>query len=341
VLTVLFAVGAAVCNALASILQRLGVRSIPDRESMRPALLVAALRKPVWLLGLLAMVGAFGCQAAALTDGDLALVQPILLAELPVTLLLAPLFFQGTALPGRRAWVGVAGMSAGLAAVLLAASPGGGHASAGLTTVLLTSAATGGLIVVVVLLALRLDGSPKAAAFGTAAGTGFALTAALMKQAMSRYDTHGFAAIFGAWELYVMAVTGLISLFLWQNALQAGTLAAAQPAITLSDPVFSTFIGVLAFGERVRLGGWLAIELLGALVVTAASVELARSPLVSGNVDLDEAAQREPGAINHPGAEGANGRRAARSPAHDAGNANKSDHGGPRPRSSASNADNS
>jgi len=298
-LTVVFAVGAAIFNALASILQRLGIRSAPQHESMRLALLVTALRRPVWLFGLLAMVGAFAFQAAALTDGDLALVQPILLAELPVTLLLAPLFFPG--MPGRRAWVGVLGMSAGLATVLLAAAPNGGDASTALDTLLLTTAATAGLVVVVVLLALRLGGSAKAAAFGTAAGTGFALTAALMKQAMSRYNSHGFGAIFGAWELYVMAITGLISLFLWQNALQAGTLAAAQPAITLSDPIFSTFIGVLAFGERIRLGGWLALELLGALIVAAASVELARSPLVSGNVDLD--------GVNAQSAGGAGGSR--------------------------------
>jgi drug/metabolite transporter (DMT)-like permease len=46
--------------------------------------------------------------------------------------------------------------------------------------------------------------------------------------------------------------------------------------------VLATLIGVLVFGERIRLGGWLALELVGALVVAAASVELARSPLISG-----------------------------------------------------------
>jgi len=85
VLTVIFAVAAAICNALASILQRRGAGDVPESKSMHWALIVAVLHRPIWLLGLLAMCGAFVFQAAALSNGDLALVQPVLLAELPVT----------------------------------------------------------------------------------------------------------------------------------------------------------------------------------------------------------------------------------------------------------------
>jgi drug/metabolite transporter (DMT)-like permease len=291
VLTVLFAVLAAVSNALASVLQRLGARSVPESKSMRLSLLVAVFRRPVWLLGLIAMCAAFVFQAGALTNGDLSLVQPILLAELPITLVLAPLFFDESV--GRRAWVGVVGMSVGLAAVLLAAAPTGGPHATGLTAMLLTVVSATALTSALVLLAVRLEGSPRAAVFGTAAGAGFALTAALMKQAMSRLDSHGINAIFASWEFYGMVVAGAVSLFLWQNALQAGTLIAAQPAITLSDPILATFIGVLVFGERVRLGGWLAVELIGAVVIAAASVELARSPLISGEAPPSYPAPRQ------------------------------------------------
>lgn len=257
---------------------------------MHLALVIALLRSPVWLFGLVAMGAAFVFQAAALSHGDLALVQPILLAELPVTLMLAPLFFDVSA--GRRAWLGVIGMSAGLAAVLLAAAPSGGRAGAGLAALLLTVVSTAGLAAALVVVAMRLEGSPRAAAFGTAAGAGFALTAALMKEAMSRLSPGGVAAVLSTWEFYAMVAAGAASLFLWQNALQAGTLVAAQPAITLSDPVLATFIGVLVFQERVRLGGWLALEIVGALIVALASVELARAPLVSG--EMADAGTRSP-----------------------------------------------
>ena len=279
-MTIFFALAAAVSNALASILQRWGAGSIPESKSMRVSLLIAVLRRPVWLFGLLAMCAAFVFQAAALAHGDLALVQPLLLSELPLTLLLAPLFFDGGA--GRRAWFGVVGMSAGLAAALVGAAPNGGEGTVNLAAILLTVAATAGLIACLVVLALRMEGSPRAATFGTAAGAGFALTAALMKEAMDELSRGGVIGMFASWPLYAMTAAGVVSLFLWQNALQAGTLIAAQPAITLSDPTLSTLIGVMVFGERVRLGGWIALEFVGALLVAAASVELARSPLISG-----------------------------------------------------------
>ncbi|MGH3264114.1 MAG: hypothetical protein ACRDNS_19200 [Trebonia sp.] len=57
-LTVVYAVGAAVANALASILQRRAARSVPESKSMRLALITAVIGKPVWLLGLVAMVAA-------------------------------------------------------------------------------------------------------------------------------------------------------------------------------------------------------------------------------------------------------------------------------------------
>jgi hypothetical protein len=50
---------------------------------------------------------------------------------------------------------------------------------------------------------------------------------------------------------------------------------------------------VLVFGERVRLGGWLAVELIGAIMIAAASVELARSPLISGEAPPSYPAPRQ------------------------------------------------
>lgn len=279
-MTLLFAILAAVCNALSSVLQRRGARSIPESKSMRLALALALLRRPVWLLGLVAMVFAFVFQAAALRHGELALVQPIMLAELPLTLLLAWALFKSSA--ERRAWLGVIGMCGGLAAVLAAAAPRGGRGAVGTWPIILMSLSCAGLSALLVVVALRLEGPLRAAAFGTAAGTGFALTAALMKQAVSQIDSNGFSGLFATWELYAMIVAGATSLFLWQNALQAATLVAAQPAITLSDPVLATFIGVLVFGERVRLGGWLAMEVIGMIIIALASIELASSPLVGG-----------------------------------------------------------
>jgi drug/metabolite transporter (DMT)-like permease len=44
------------------------------------------VRQPVWLLGVLFLVGTFGFQALALYFGPLSVVQPVLVLELIVTL---------------------------------------------------------------------------------------------------------------------------------------------------------------------------------------------------------------------------------------------------------------
>jgi len=301
VLTVVLSVAAALSNAFASILQRRGAGSVPDSKSMRLSLLLDVLRRPIWLLGLLAMAFGFLFQAAALASGDLALVQPILLAELPITLLLSPLFFEQRA--GRRAWLGVVAVCGGLALLLAVASPTQGHGKPDTVGMLLMSGATGGFVALLAFAGLRLRGSARAAAFGAAAGAGFALTAALMKRAMDQITASGIGAGFAHWEIYAMFGAGGASLFLWQNALQSGSLVAAQPPVVLVDPVLSMVIGIMLFHEHVRAGGWIGAELVGALIVAVGSVELSRSPLVSGGDEeaaQDEAQPDEPVPADQP-----------------------------------------
>jgi hypothetical protein len=68
-------------------------------------------------------------------------------------------------------------------------------------------------------------------------------------------------------------------MFLIQSALNAGGLIAAQPGLTLADPVISVLWGVFAFHEEVR-GGWYSLpEVAAAAILAAAVLTLARSPL--------------------------------------------------------------
>jgi drug/metabolite transporter (DMT)-like permease len=56
---------------------------------------------------------------------------------------------------------------------------------------------------------------------------------------------------------------------------------AAQPGLTLTDPIVSILWGVLAFHEQVR-GGWFAVAgAASGLIVVAAVVVLARSPTLA------------------------------------------------------------
>ena len=79
---VLFAVVASFCTATASVCQRIGARNTGTAAGFDARLIFRLARQPVWLLGIAAMIGGFVFQLTALRFGELALVQPILAAEL-------------------------------------------------------------------------------------------------------------------------------------------------------------------------------------------------------------------------------------------------------------------
>ncbi|MFF2524270.1 DMT family transporter [Streptomyces liangshanensis] len=280
-ISVLFAVLTAISNGSASVLQRRAASTVPDSDALHLSLIRHLLRQRVWLAGIGLVIVAAICQAIALATGAIAVVQPIFVIELPVTLLIASYVFRSR-LPG-SAWLGVAAVTSGLALGLGAASPGGGTETVDPIAWVPALIITLGVEAVLIGAAQRVRGNPRAALFGLAAAVGYALTAALLKDAVSRIeDGAGVVALLSAWQLYATAAAGIGALFLLQNALQAGSLVASQPMLTLGDALISITYGVTLFGENVRTGWWLVPELIAVALITAGCLELARSPLASG-----------------------------------------------------------
>jgi drug/metabolite transporter (DMT)-like permease len=279
-LTYLFAVLAAVANAVSSVLQRKANQAEPSDDNMSYRLIVDLLHKPVWFGGILGVIAGFLLQAAALSTGPLSAVEPILILELPVTLILAGFVFHRRL--HRREWVAAAAITVGVAGLLYFLAPRGG--SAGIPGVEWGIGIGATLALVAALVAWsRRDVSQvrKAAVLGVATGVTFGLTAALMK-AMTNALEHGFVNIFTTWQTYAMIVAGGLAMFLLQSALNAGPLVAAQPGFTAADPVVAILWGVLIFGEHVR-GGWYLVLVVVSVAVAAWGMgRLSRSPLVTG-----------------------------------------------------------
>ncbi|MER5500685.1 DMT family transporter [Streptomyces sp. NPDC002466] len=281
-ISVLFAVLTAFSNGAASVLQRRAARTVPDSAAMHLSLIGQLLRRPVWLAGIGLVIVAAVCQAVALATGPIAVVQPIFVIELPATLLMAG-FVMRVRL-SRSLWYGVAAVTCGLALGMASAAPEGGsatvHGAAWVPALILT----GVFEAVLIGAALGARGNARGALLGLAAACGYALTAALMKDAMAQLEGGGgAAALLTSWQLYATALAGLGALFLLQNALQAGTLVAVQPMLTLGDALISILYGVTLFGEELRTGWWLLPELLALALITAGCVGLSRSPLASGS----------------------------------------------------------
>jgi drug/metabolite transporter (DMT)-like permease len=245
-----------------------------------------------WLGGIAAIVVGFLCQAAALATGPIALVQPILVLELAFALILAQVVFRSWL--HRREWGAVIGMSAGLAVLLYALQPSGGDpARAAAGAWVLGIGVTFAISAIFAAIGYRSTGSRRAAFFGLATGVGFALTAVLLTSIGAVYSTAGWSGVVSSPQTYLLIVLGPVYFFLLQKSLQAGSLVAAQPALTLSNPVVAMAFGVVVFDERVRAGSWLALAVAGALGIAASTAVLARSPLLRGGDPASDIGQRD------------------------------------------------
>jgi drug/metabolite transporter (DMT)-like permease len=218
------------------------------------------------------MISGFGLEAAALTVGRIAIVEPVMIAELPLTIVGARLFL------GRRltpwTWVAMIGLAAAVAVFVGALAPDGGHpGDVPLVAWLVAGGLSVGVAVVCTVLAVLWPGA-RAALLGVATGTAFALMSALVSAVGALYGRGGVDLLLTSWQTYAALVVGPASFFLLQNALQAGSLVASQPGFTLVNPLASVLWGVLVFEETVRSGIWLAVAGVAAAGVVVATVAL-------------------------------------------------------------------
>lgn len=284
-LSVVLAVLAATSNALASVLQRTANQHEAATGSDGWRSITRLLRRPVWWCGFAAVVASFALQAAALALGGLALVQPLLTLELPLTLVLASWLFSRRLL--RADWLNVLAMSTGLALLLLALLPHGGDPTRPNGAAWLAATGSSALLVVgLVWSASVRRGSGRAVLLGMASGVSFALTAVLMAAGLAT----GLPDAFARWQTYLLAVSGLLAMLLLQKALQAGPLVAVQPGVTLIDPVLAIVLGVLLFHEQVRTGWWTAAAAAGGGLIGWGAVRLCRSPLLTPVGDAEKRA---------------------------------------------------
>ncbi|UYQ65150.1 DMT family transporter [Streptomyces peucetius] len=292
-LPVLFALCAALSNAFATVLQRKAALVVPSSEGFRAGLVLDLLRQPVWLAGILAVVVAGVCQAVALGTGPLTIVQPLFVLELPLALILATLLLHGS-LP-RAGWVAVAGVVVGLGIALAAAAPSGDRTDVPADRWIVALPVCAAVVLALAAAALRRpEGRARAACLGSATAISYALTAALMKEAVHILDDHGLGAFLTTWQTYAFAASGGAALFLLVHAMQAGPLVASQPALTLGDAAVSLALGLLLFEEDIRTGWWLLPQAAGVALVVAGVLALARVPLAQSLVAPEEAGTTAP-----------------------------------------------
>jgi hypothetical protein len=280
VICVLFALLTAASNAAAAVLQRKAAAQVPQARSMHISLISDLVRRRVWLAGITMVVAAALFQAAALGTGPIALVQPIFIIELPVTLLLAVVANHDLSKLRRLPWGAITMTTVALGAGLAIASPSGEYDRAHDGSWMIALVVTAVFEAVLITMAVGMRGEPRAALLGLAAACGYALTAALMKNAMADLELSA-RVFFTNWHVYAAAAAGIGALFLLQNALQAGSLVASQPMLTVGDALISIAYGVTLYGEQLRAGWWLLPQVAALALIVVGCVHIAKSPLAA------------------------------------------------------------
>ena len=276
---------AAMVNAVGDVLNRKASREAPANLAFRLRLFADLLHRPAWLTAAALMLASFVLAAAALGTGQLAAVQLIVILELPLALV-GSVVFLGGRLPFGE-WAAICAMTAGVIGLLVLLDPRPGPDNAVSPVIwLLGSAANAGAIAGLYLAAkAQRTAAARAALLGLASGFGYGLTAAFIKGMAAQFTAGGVGGVLSSWQLYACGAAGLISTWLLQNAYHAGTLAAAQPGITLADPVVATLWGTVAFGEQVRHGWILLLAALPLAAMTVGVLALSRSPAWQLNED--------------------------------------------------------
>jgi hypothetical protein len=177
----------------------------------------------------------------------------------------------------RPEWIAGIAVVGGLVVFEIAAQPSGGHRTAPAMSLAATSAGAIVIGVLCWLVSLKAAAPRRALALSVGGGVGAGVTDALTKSVATLVGSAGFA-IFGDVRLYLLALVGLLTLTVQQNAYRAAGLAASLPAFVVLEPVVGSLLGLFVYHEGVGDSALqIVIEVLAVLTAVWGIARLANS----------------------------------------------------------------
>jgi drug/metabolite transporter (DMT)-like permease len=284
-LGILLALFCALATNLGFLYKHRGACAAPDVEWRHPVRSAVGLWSSKWFaIGMFVAIGAWVLHVGAMAMAPLSIVQSVISGGLVFLTVLAERFFGFKV--GKRQWLGVGLMAAGLAllTVVLPAS-GGAHSAYSQAAMI---AFESGLLVVGTLLVL----SPQFGArhehhgvlLGSAAGLLFGVSDVAIKALTGLVGTHGVIGLVSPW-LFVTILASVIAFYASARGLQTGE---AVPVITLTSAAANISAiggGILVFGDPmpthplgIALQSLAFLLVVVAAAVTPAPVRAAQAP---------------------------------------------------------------
>lgn len=279
----LFALGAAVCYGIASVLQAAAARDVASATGLDPRLLLALARSWRYPVGLALDAVGFVLSLVALRSLPLYAVQAIVASALAVTAVVA-VFVLDLRMRPREA-VALLAVVVGLILVGLSAAPTTATlVGTGVQWYVLGAAAALALVSVP---AARLGGRPGAWVLGGTSGLAFgvvALAARLLSAAVERDrwsdDLH---RLLTAPATYALLVAAALALATYASALQRGSVVQATAPLVVGETVLPAVAGLALLGDHSR-PGWDAVAVVGFVIAVGGCLVLSRYGEVEATV---------------------------------------------------------
>jgi drug/metabolite transporter (DMT)-like permease len=274
-LATLLALAAALMIGIGEVIQQQSAQDVTGERVGTIELFSRLLRDRQWWTGSLAAAAGFALQAAALDFGSVVLVQALLVISLLFALLISAMVNHRRITRWEGTWAVL--LVAAVAVVVTVGNPQEGHARASLHGWAVVAAIMVPAVVVCAIGARIFSGSVSAMLLGLLSGSLWGVFYVLTKGVVAQFG-HGIGALLRTPELYAWGVVAISATAWVQSAFRAGPLSASLPAVTVSNPLVASVLGVTILGETITKNNAARVVLafsVAAMVV--AMVALSRS----------------------------------------------------------------
>jgi len=279
-MAVLIALAAALLAGVGLVLQQRVAEQAPKAYFLRLRLLAELIRRPRWLAGIAVMGAGQLLSVWVLGHLDLSVAEPLLASSLIFALLLAAPMSGQSLRPAEL--VGALVLGLGVTALSVARTVSSQSASFGSFAYWPAAAGIAALAWLLVMAGRRRSGQQRATLTGCAAGLVFGVSDALTRRVVQVADAHSLVAVLTSWPGYCLVAASLVGLWLMESAFNVAPLHASLPAVTAAEPVAGIALGVIVFGDVVRVSaGMIALQGAGLAAIVVGVIMVARAPALS------------------------------------------------------------
>ena len=276
VLSTLIAVAFALASAI-TVAWGTVIRHRIALEALGPVMRTS-MANPLWWIGTLAAVAAYGLQIIALGFGTLLVVQPILVLSLMFTLPLSAWYSRRRMAFHEVFWSIALTIAVGIMVIYGRPSAGTPHPS--------WNDWWPGLIVGIGALsglgyaAWRFR-NYRALLLGVCSGIIYGYVALLSKSVVNIFTHEGLGGLINDWPLYALVLMAGTGTVMQQYSFHAGPLSQSLPAMTIMEPLVAFGLGYAVLGEKFQVNsllGWLVMSAALAVMIFA-TIILSRVPV--------------------------------------------------------------